>query len=432
MAYGYVTANGGFTVEIWFKRALSAPSSFTLFSQQTQNRAVSNNTNPSINGRHFLVYLQSTGELSVDFRKESDNTQLYWYIGSNQYGTDGEWHFMALKLAASDKRTFKVFVDGNLDTTQILSAVPDWKPGTLTIGASYAPYLGNFGDGLFEGSLAYAAVWDEELTDSKIQEHYTAGNGGTIFYGDDEVTRLGRIFDFCGVPVPARRYDDPVTTLQGIQIAGQNGLTKTLETAKDASGLVFADGQSVMTYHNRRHRYNRPILATLSEDTASAPDVGMDFGTDDTKVYNDVRAQRSYGGSARIRNKASMFEYGQKTYELTLSITSDDEMRNAGTWVAERYGEDEVRISGVTLSAESSDLIEELVATVNIGDRIAFDDLPENVPTNYMEFVVEGISVNADFKEKTWSLGLELSPAELWNVMQVGVSTLGDGSRIAF
>jgi hypothetical protein len=119
-------------------------------------------------------------------------------------------------------------------------------------------------------------------------------------------------------------------------------------------------------------------------------------------------------------------------FELKIAVTSDDEMRNAGTWLAERYGEDRVRISGVTLSAESSDEIEELVATVQIGDCVAFDDLPDNAPFTYAEFIVEGISVEANFKDQTWSLGLELSPAELWNVLQVGVSTLGDGSRIAY
>jgi hypothetical protein len=31
----------------------------------------------------------------------------------------------------------------------------------------------------------------------------------------------------------------------------------------------------------------------------------MEFATDDTKVYNDVRASRPFGGSARIRNKSS-------------------------------------------------------------------------------------------------------------------------------
>jgi hypothetical protein len=431
MAYGYVTPAGGFTLEIWFKRTGTATGSQALFSQQTQNKSSATNATPAVNGRQLLVYLITTGEVWVDWRKE-DGTQLVLYQGTNTYGADGEWHHLALKISASDLRTWKLFVDGAVETSGTLSAAIDWKPGTLTIGAAYAPYLGNFGDYLYSGSLGYAAVWDTEQFDARIIEHYTAGNGGTVYYGDDEVKRLGRIFDFCKVPTNARRFDDPITTLQGIQIAGENGLAKALETATDATGLVFADGQAIMTYHNRRHRYNRAILKTLSEENVSAPDIGMEFATDDTKVYNDVRASRPYGGSARIRNKSSEYEYGRRVYELKLAVTSDDEMRNAGTWLANRYGEDRVRISGVTLSAESSDEIEELVGTIQIGDCIAFDDLPDNAPFTYAEFIVEGISVQASFKDQTWSLGLELSPAELWNVLQVGVSTLGDGSRIAY
>lgn len=430
MAYGYLTPTGGFAFEIWFKRGVTATASEALFSQQTQNKASATSTNTAVNGRHFLVYLKTTGEIDIEWRKE-DQTTLYDYLGTTTYGLDNEWHHLAVRMK-SDKRTWSLFVDGQLEITNTLSTALDWKPGLLTIGAAYQPDLGNFCSGNFQGGLAYAAVWDKEITDSRILEHYTAGNSGTVFYGDDEVERLDRILDYCSVPVDARRYDDAVTTLQGIQIAGENGLAKALETANDAGGIVFADGQSVMTYHNRRHRHNGRVVAVLSEETGSAPDTGMEFTTDDTKVYNDIRASRPYGGSARIRNKASEYEYGRRVFELTRAITSDDEMRNAATWLSERYGEDRVRISGVSLSAESSDQIEALVGSITIGDRIAFDDLPEHAPVSYMEYVVEGISVEANFKTQTWSLGLELSPAELWDVFQVGVSVLGDGSRIAF
>jgi hypothetical protein len=433
MAYGYVTPTGGFTVEIWFKHSTLPTWNEAIINQQTQNKASAWSTSPNFNGRQFLIYfLVPTGELRVDWRSEAGTSLLLWTDDTTAYANDNEWHFLCLRMGA-DMKTWNLWIDGDKKTTTTaLATAIDWKPGVMSFGGSYTAALGNFGDLLYNGSLAYFAAWDTALSDSRILEHYTAGNGGTVFYGDDEVKRLGRILDYCNVPYDTRRFDDPVTTLQGIQIAGENGLSKALETATDATGLVFADGQSVMTYHNRRHRYNRAILKTLSEDSASAPDVGMEFATDDTKVYNDIRASRPFGGSARIRNKSSEYEYGRRVFDLKIAVTSDDEMRNAGTWLAERYGEDRVRISGVTLSAESSDEIEELVATVQIGDCVAFDDLPDNAPFTYAEFIVEGISVEANFKDQTWSLGLELSPAELWNVLQVGVSTLGDGSRIAY
>lgn len=432
MSYGYLTPAGGFTIELWFNHGSALPAwSEALINQQTQNKGIATTTTAAVNGRQLLVYQLATGEIRIDWRKEDGTQLLAWTDASTAYGNDNAWHFLAVRLA-TDMKTFTVWIDGEKKTTTALSTVLDWKPGTMSIGGAYAAQLGNFGEYLYTGSIAYVAMWDTALLDARIADHYTAGSGGTVFYGDDEVKRLTRLYDYAGVPTNARRFDPAVTILQGTQIAGQNALQSVQDTTKaTAGGLVFADGQSVMVYQNRRHRYNRPVVMSLTEASGSAPDVGMEFTTDDTKVYNDVRASRPYGGSARLRNKASEFEYGPRTYELKLAITSDEEMRNAGTWIAERYGEDRVRVSGVTLSAESSDLIQYLAETISIGDRLAFDDLPDNAPQTYMEFVVEGISVSANFKAETWSLGLELSPAELWDVFQVGVSTLGDGSRIA-
>jgi hypothetical protein len=432
MPYGYVTPVGGFTIELWFQHVALPTYPEALFNQQTQNRGVSWSVDPTVNGRQLILYIdQTTGYLTLELRNLAGTIVGSFVDSVGDYSNDSAWHYCALRVGA-DKKTVTLWLDADVKYTVVLAAVLDWVPGVLSVGGAYAPHLANYGAYLYKGGLAYFAAWDTALTDSKIFDHYTAGSGGTVFYGDDEVKRLQRLYSYAAVPVNARRFDAAVTTLQGVEVAGQNGLAKILSTGDDASGLVFADGQGVMVYQNRRHRYNRPVLVTLTEYAASAPDIGMEFSTDDTKVYNDVRATRPYGGSARIRNRASEYEYGPRILELSKAITSDDEMSNAGSWMAERYGEDKVRVSGVTLAAESSDLIQYLVETVAIGDRIAFSDLPDNAPDDYMEFIVEGISVNADFKAETWSLGLELSPADLWNVFQLGVSTLGDGSRIAF
>lgn len=432
MAYGYLTPLGGFVIEFWFNRTAIPTYPEAIVSQQSQNPAVAWSADSSINGRQFIIYFDiTTGALTLEIRNTAGTIVGSFADSSGSYSTDGEWHFVALRLEG-DKKTYQLWIDSEIVYSAALSVALDWVPGVLAVGGTYAPHLSNFGKNLFNGGIAYFAAYNVVRSKARVVEHYTAGSGGSVFYGDDEVTRLQRLYTFAGVPINSQQFEEPVSNLQGLQVAGQNALEKTLATASDATGLVFADGQSVMVYQNRRHRYNRPILLTLTEETSSAPNIGMTFTTDDTKVYNDVRASRPNGGSARLRNRSSEFEYGPHVYDLTLAITSDEEMRNAGSWLAERYGEDKVRIEGVTLAAESSDLIEELVQLVSIGDRIAFDDLPDNAPHTYGEYVVEGISVNADFKAETWSIGLTLSPAELWDVMEVGVSTLGDGSRIAF
>jgi hypothetical protein len=430
--YGYVTPTGGFVVEVWFRHVAIPTYAEALFNQQTQNKGVSWDPSPAINGRQLLVYINSTdGFLHLEIRNTAGTLVASFIDTVADYTTDNAWHYLAVRLGA-DKRTVTMWLDAAVKYTVVMGSVLDWLPGVMSVGGTYAPHLGNFGTFLFNGGLAYFATFNATLNDTQILSHYTAGTGGTVFYGDNEVTRLVRLYSYGNVPVNAQRFEAAQTTLQGVQIGGQNGLATVLSTADDASGTVFADGQSFMVYQNRAHRYNRALFATLADSTSSAPDVGMEFSTDDTKVYNDVRASRPFGGTSRVRNLPSEFEYGRLVLELSKAITSDDEMRNAGTWVVNRYGVDRTRVSGVTLSAESSDLAQYVAENIALGDRVGFDDLPNNAPQTYQEFYVEGISVTADFKAQTWSVGLELSPAELWNVLQVSVSTLGDGSRIAF
>lgn len=432
MSYGYVSPAGGFTIELWFNHAVVPTVSEMLVSQQTQNKSAAWSTVPSINGRQFAIWLSpsASGAIALEVRSEAGTLLLSYTDTGGSYSSDNAWHFVCLRMAA-DGINASLYIDDAL-TTHPLSTAIDWNPGALSFGAAYAPHLGNWGDFYFNGGLAYIAVWDTAISDAQIKAHRAAGSGGAVFYGDDEVTRLKRILDYAEVPPNSQRFDPAVTTLQGIGFQNQHPLDLSKTAAADAGGVLFADGQTTIVYQNRRRRYNQTLRATLAESTSSAPEVGMSFSTDDTRVYNDVQASRPNGGSLRIRNTVSQGEYGPKTYTLKPSITSDDELLNAATWIAERYGADRVRISGVTLHAHTSDLIQYLAETVQIGDRIAFDELPDNAPNSYLEYVVEGISVSASLKDQTWSLGLELSPADLWNVFQVGVSTLGDGSLFAY
>lgn len=433
MSYGYVDPVDGFTIELWFQHAAVPTTSEALVSQQTQNANANWSTVPGINGRQFVIWLSPTtgpGALSLEIRSESGSMLLTYSDTGASYAADSRWHFMAFSMDATGA-VASLYIDDAL-TTHPLSMAIDWQPGALSFGGAYAPHLGNWGDFFFNGGLSYIAVWDEALTDAQIRAHKAAGLGEAAFANDTEVQRLERILSYAGVPPNSQRLDPPVSTLQGAQIANQHPLDLAQSAANAAGGLFFADGQATVVYQNRHYRYGRQLRATLAESTASAPEVGMGFSTDDTKVYNDIQASRPNGGSIRVRNTASQDEYGPKTYTLNLPITSDDELLNAATWVAERYGSDMVRISGVTLQAHTSDLIQYLAETVQIGDRIAFDELPQNAPESYVEYIVEGIGVSASLKDQTWTLSLELSPAELWNVLQVGVSTLGDGSRLAY
>jgi len=436
MSFGYVTPTGGFTIEAWFKRDALPAAWVTLWNQRTQ-AAVTWTGSVHLVGRQMALEVNPSGALALTLINEgttSGTTVLFWADPSpGGYGDDNQWHHVAVRIG-TDKRTWTVFLDGEQYATGLASAVLNWKPGILTFGAQYAPHVGDFGSYIWEKWLAYPVVYNKPLTNNRIFEHYTAGAGGTVYYGDDEVTRLTRIADWAEVPDQAREFEPALVELQGIQVDGTNALTAFQDTSAAASGTVYADGQSRLVYQNRRHRYNRWSVATLAESTDSAPEYGITFTIDDSNIYNDVRGERPFGSTVRLVDDISKAAHGRKTFSFSIPVTTHEELQNAVSWIAAQYRNPVVRVSEISLRAESSDLIE-WVATggVQLGDHIILDELPSSdAPEATMEFTVEKISADVDIKNRVWIAKLQLSPFSLNKVFRVGESTLGPTYKIAY
>lgn len=432
--YGYLTPTGGFTIEVWSKRDAVPPgSTYECIASQFTQAAATWTSSLTTNGRQFFWgFSPTTGAMYVTASKENGTAVMSWTDPSpSGYEDDNAWHHFGIRLAAN-KTTFTMFVDGVPVATATASAAIDWAPGILTLGAIYAPHLGQWGWHMYRQALAYVTVRNAALTDNRILEHYTAASGGTVYYGDNEVQRLNRIFDWTDTPTICRDLDAPLSSLQGIQVSGTNALDALNQTANDAGGYAFADGQTWIQYHNKRHRYNRFSLFTFAESLGSSVEAGIDMITDDERIWNDVRGKRPYGGSYRMRDEVSISEYGRKTHEFSLAITSSEELRNTVGWLLSRYGTKHLRVSGVTVRAESSDLIEEATTgRIEIGDHIVLDELPDWSPLSRMELAVEGMSLDANFRDRTWAMTFNLTPAEFDRVFQIGVSALGSNDKVA-
>lgn len=436
MSYGYVTPTGGWTISIWFKRD-AVTNYHTLFSQRTQAQVQWPSQAFNTQGRQLLLEITTGGALSVQFWNEAPTTgtnTLTWTDPSpGGYATDNQWHFVSLRMS-SNKASWYLWLDGEMLASGNASVAANWKPGILTFGAQYAPHLGDFGSYMWDKWLAYPVVYNKMLTDSRLLEHYTAGSGGTVYYGDDEVTRMDRIANWAEVPDQSLEFEAPLVNLQGIQAEGTNALGAFQDAAGAASGLVFADGQSRMVYHNRRHRYNRWSAVTLSEKLQSAPEVGVTFTIDDFQLYNDIRGDRPFGSTVRILDNLSKAAHGRKTYSFSIPVTTHEELRNAVSWIANQYGAPRVRVSNVSFRAESSDKIEWMATGgITIGDHITINDLPQDAaPESQMEFIVEKVSADVNIRGREWILQLQLSPYEISSVFQVGRSTLGTKYVISY
>lgn len=436
MSYGYVTPSTGFTIEAWFKRDAQEAVGQTIVSQRTQASVNWPTYAIHVQGRQFAVEINSSGALVVQFLNENNNGTIIgtWTDPSpGGYGDDNQWHHFALRMS-TNKSTYAVFIDGEKLVEQNTVFALNWNPGFLTFGAQYSPAVGNWGSYIWNDWLAYLAVYQKPLTDNRILEHYTAGSGGTVYYGDDEVERLERIANWAEIPDQAREFESAVSILQGIQVDGTNALEGFQAASASAGGSVFADGQTRMVYHNRRHRYNRWNVITLGESLQSAPEIGITFTVDDENIYNDVRGSRPFGSTIRIVDPVSKAAHGRKTFEFSIAVTNHEELEHATYWIAAQYRDPRVRISEVTFRAESSDLIEWAgTGGITIGDHLTLIELPADAaPEGTMEFTVEKVSVSVDIKNRVYAVNMALSPYELNKVFRLGVSNLGSDYKIGY
>jgi hypothetical protein len=172
----------------------------------------------------------------------------------------------------------------------------------------------------------------------------------------------------------------------------------------------------------------------LAESTDSAPEYGITFTIDDSRIFNDVRGDRPFGSTVRLVDDISKASYGRKTYSFSIPVTTHEELQNAVSWVASNYQDAVVRVSDVSFRAESSDLIEWIgTGGVNVGDHIILDEMPTDAaPEVTMNFTVEKISLSVDIKARVWVVKLQLSPYYLNEVFQVGLSNLGNRYKIGY
>lgn len=436
MSYGYLYTSGGFTIEGWFWRDAPPVTNYAaLWSQYTQISNIIWTQGGELGRQLWFGFTPTTGAFHLSGGDDGGGNSFIWADPApSGYEGDSQWHHVAITLDAATRRVLKIFLDGELYTTlPTLASALTWNAGTLNIGGTYHKQHGVLSGYPFDKRMAYVAVFDKELTANKIQEHYTAGSGGTVYYGDDEKERLTRIYDWGGVPLEARLFEPALTELQGIQVDGSNALTQAQSTATDAGGYIFADGQAAIQYHNRTHRYNRLADMTVSESLGGAPEVGITFTTTYGYIYNDIRGDRPFGSKVRLENLDSQDAYGRKVFDITLKITDPDELKNAVTWVLARYGEDRVRVSAVSFECTTSRLLKEIAyGRLEIGDKLVIDELPDLSPLVTMAFIVESISVEANFLNKTWVTTLELSPDDVNQVFEIGRSALGGTDFIAY
>jgi hypothetical protein len=343
---------------------------------------------------------------------------------SNVYPTtvvaDGATHHAAVRAEISGTTvTCSVIVD-QVATTGAGGTWP-WTSGGVAFfpnfgalevgGIGPLPDLGiTVATGVFDGTLAHAAVWAQAgaaPTNARFTTHWHAGTDG--FTSDSSDTRIDRYARLAGIPTAEIDTETGVTTSIAHQdTTGKTPISAMEQVAVAEAGVLFDGRDGVLTFHARSHRYNAASSFTL-DVSAGDVEVGYAPSLDGQRVTNDVAASRPNGVEIRVSDQASITEYGYYRESIDLLLTSDNEVQSRADWHVSRFATPRVSVPAVSvdLGTCSASLIVSLLAA-DIGTRFAVTGLPSQAPASTGNYFIEGVTY--DIGVGSFRVGFNTSP----------------------
>ncbi|MEU8780056.1 LamG-like jellyroll fold domain-containing protein [Streptomyces sp. NPDC048637] len=277
------------------------------------------------------------------------------------------------------------------------------------------------------GRMAHLAIWDRCITFAELDEIWRLGDNSGADFPEDEQTRIARIAtmaNFWGETA----YDGGMSTLQGPDwSAGASALDELQQTAEDASGYLFMDGDGRLTYHNRDRRQGAAVRYELSDSLGLPYEPGLQFEMDEDRIINEVSYKRTNGTEGVVKDQVSVDAFGRKSKSIELRLSSDSAVQDAAYTLLNHYSTPVVRCDSVTLNATATPGLFMVALGVEIGDRITLSDLPSQAPESSLDYYVEAIEtdVSVDGGTLQWVTTLALSPAENSDVWVLEDPTLG-------
>lgn len=155
-----------FTISLWVK-SISIPGAGDISS--LMKRTVSAGTIP------YLIYIDDTGNLRVDFRNSANSLQVLLYPdGANPAMLPVDtWHHVVCYYKSDSITNIAAYVDG-VATLKLSSGIPTLQTGNLTlVGAD------SMGDHV-DFRIDEVSIWNKQMTAAQAIEVYNGGTPGDL------------------------------------------------------------------------------------------------------------------------------------------------------------------------------------------------------------------------------------------------------------
>lgn len=342
---------------------------------------------------------------------------------------DGETHELGLFVdyyLAVDF-TYDVRADLVIDgvsvanTTYVVIGPYSWD--TMTVG-------GHSAGALFTGTIAHVATYADSLDSGQLLQQTLAGT--TAFADESSDARIFRLGTYAGIDSSEMSLETGLSrSIAAVDTFGLAPLVAMQDVTDTEDGVLFIDGQGILTFQARSHRYNAASVFTV---TAADIDTSARFIVNDALLINDATVTRDGGITARAVNAESVANYGTTAINVTLLTTSDLEVVDAANWKANQTAAIDPRLPNLSIDLMTSPLLTATALTLTIGSRITLSGLPAQAPAAIVDLFVEGWTET--ISSTGWVLAMNTSPTSTtstaWVLDSLTYSQLDVSTRLAY
>lgn len=293
-----------------------------------------------------------------------------------------------------------------LDDEDVTSAAPVLKSDVFTLCFTYQG-----GASFPKTALVWnAQYWLTELSPSDVSDDYVSFQSGLGEASDD---RLLRYAGYVDIPTTEVDVTEAGTVVMGSTDTSGLAPADAFRVVESTEGGLLIDGRDgTLILQGRRRRNNSSPVITVSmadEEVAAGYSPVLDRGllrNDVTGTNAATSADGSESTSYRVKDVASIAEYGTSGGSLEVNAAEPEEAFSAASWVVARYAEPQPRVPQLSIDLLPLDgsRADEFLA-VFVGDRIEVEGRPAQDSTDEIALFVEGGSetYSADAASITWN-----------------------------
>lgn len=313
---------------------------------------------------------------------------------------DGNWHLAVFGMSYSQG-----LILGSLDGASGGFASAGWStPSQLpygitcdTIGGWRVKSLGNLATFNFKGDLSYAAEIPYLLTQTQINNLYSAWRRQCS--GESTGSRYARILRYAGY-TGGTWIDGGNTTSMGAanDLDGTDALSALQAVVDTESGAHWVQGSGTVRFRGRTGRYGTlgPAV-TFGEGTGEIPyeDLQLDF--DSTHLANIVQiTQQSTGQVFTAQDQDSIDAYMPRLMTRTVNTTNALECQDAANYLLSRYKDALPRVTSMKVNLSGNSASWAAVMPLELGSRIRVMRRPMGAPPVQIDCWVEQIQWDFD------------------------------------